>query len=183
MRVCKVFQAEHKLTWMFCFEVVGDHTRAITYLISDGVLPSNVGRGYVVRRLVRRTVMKGRILGIKDLFTAKLADAAIKMSEDCDPAVKKNKERICSVLTQVSVFSNCHRSVKGPITGTKDSPFVLHLTQNVQQMSIVQCQGWESFSCFLHTCRGENLLEITGGVNTLYIVHKCYGTQAVHKFI
>jgi alanyl-tRNA synthetase len=39
-------------------KVIGDHTRAVTYLISDGVTPSNVGRGYIVRRLLRRVVMK-----------------------------------------------------------------------------------------------------------------------------
>lgn len=105
--MCETLESEQNLTGLLCFEVIGDHTRAITYLISDGVLPSNVGRGYVVRRLVRRTVMKGRILGIKDFFTAKLADAAIEMSEECDPAVKRNRERICSVLTQVCVIFNC----------------------------------------------------------------------------
>ncbi|GMH41527.1 hypothetical protein BSKO_09437 [Bryopsis sp. KO-2023] len=81
-------------------KVIGDHTRAITYLISDGVLPSNVGRGYVVRRLVRRTIMKGRLLGIKNLFTATLAKVAMEMSDGCDPAVRRNGERICSVLLQ-----------------------------------------------------------------------------------
>jgi alanyl-tRNA synthetase len=46
---------------LLCFvhaQVIGDHTRAVTYLISDGVNPSNIGRGYIVRRLLRRVVMK-----------------------------------------------------------------------------------------------------------------------------
>ncbi len=48
-------------TWLSCHgQVIGDHTRAVTYLISDGVTPSNVGRGYIVRRLLRRVVMKVR---------------------------------------------------------------------------------------------------------------------------
>eukprot|EP00798_Chlamydomonas_sp_ICE-L_P018802 gene18802-25348_t len=49
-------------------KVIADHIRAVAYLISDGVTPSNVGRGYIVRRLLRRVVMKGRLLGIKDIF-------------------------------------------------------------------------------------------------------------------
>jgi hypothetical protein len=45
---------------LFCLQVIGDHVRAVVYLLSDGVLPSNVGRGYVVRRLLRRVIMKVR---------------------------------------------------------------------------------------------------------------------------
>ncbi|KAK3282193.1 hypothetical protein CYMTET_10060 [Cymbomonas tetramitiformis] len=77
-------------------KVIGDHTRAVVYLISDGVLPSNVGRGYIVRRLLRRVVRCGRLIGIKgkDAFTPKVAAAAIALSGDCDPAVAANAERI-----------------------------------------------------------------------------------------
>ena len=75
-------------------KVIGDHVRAVTYLISDGVLPSNVGRGYVVRRLLRRVVMKGRILGIDETFTPALAEVVASLSGPCDPAVQKNRERI-----------------------------------------------------------------------------------------
>lgn len=57
---------------------------------------------------MRRTVMKGRILGIKDVFIEKLAEAAIELSEGCDPAVKLNKGRICGVLAQVTrTISSC----------------------------------------------------------------------------
>ena len=73
-------------------KVVGDHTRAVTYLISDGVLPSNVGRGYIVRRLIRRVVRNGRLLGIPGdvAFTPKVAQVAVQLSAGCDPAVAKN---------------------------------------------------------------------------------------------
>eukprot|EP00775_Hariotina_reticulata_P010705 gene10705-10862_t len=81
-------------------KVIGDHIRAVVYLMSDGVVPSNVGRGYVVRRLLRRVVMKGRLLGIKDLFTAQVAAVAIALSGPCDPLVAANAARITAEMTR-----------------------------------------------------------------------------------
>ncbi|KAF5841375.1 tRNA synthetases class II (A)-domain-containing protein [Dunaliella salina] len=87
-------------------KVIGDHTRAVTYLISDGVTPSNIGRGYVVRRLLRRVVMKGRLLGIKGIFTPTVAEVAIALSGPCDPNVAANAARIYDVLkTEEATFS------------------------------------------------------------------------------
>jgi len=79
-------------------KVIGDHSRAAVYLISDGVLPSNVGRGYVVRRLLRRVIMKGRILGITELFTDRLAEVVVSLSGPCDPNVAGNSARICEEM-------------------------------------------------------------------------------------
>ena len=59
MMVCGAATAA--LTALSCSQVVGDHIRAVVYLVSDGVIPSNIGRGYVVRRLLRRVVMKARL--------------------------------------------------------------------------------------------------------------------------
>lgn len=79
-------------------KIIGDHIRAVTYLISDGVLPSNVGRGYIVRRLLRRVIMKGRLLGIKEPFTPSVAAVAVELSAACDPAVATNATRIFDEL-------------------------------------------------------------------------------------
>jgi alanyl-tRNA synthetase len=65
-------------------KVIADHIRAVVYLISDRVQPTNLGRGYIVRRLLRRVVLKGRLLGVKRPFTAAVAQVAIDMSGDCD---------------------------------------------------------------------------------------------------
>lgn len=80
--------------------VVGDHTRAVTYLISDGVAASNVGRGYVVRRLIRRVVRCARQLGIPSETSVlpQVAQVAIDMSAECCPAVKENAERVLNEL-------------------------------------------------------------------------------------
>lgn len=83
-------------------KVIGDHTRAVVYLISDGVTPSNIGRGYIVRRLLRRVVLKGRLLGISNEkpFTPEIAEIAISMSGDCDPEVAKNKKRVLGEMAR-----------------------------------------------------------------------------------
>ncbi|GIL79387.1 hypothetical protein Vretimale_16555 [Volvox reticuliferus] len=81
-------------------KVIGDHTRAVTYMLSDGVTPSNTGRGYVLRRLLRRVVMKGRLLGIRDIFTPAVAEVAVRLSGPCDPAVQQNARRIYDDLAR-----------------------------------------------------------------------------------
>ncbi|KAF3659357.1 hypothetical protein FXO38_12687 [Capsicum annuum] len=83
-------------------KIIGDHMRAVVYLISDGVNPSNIGRGYVVRRLIRRVVRIGRLLGVKgdgmdDLqgtFLPILAKKVIELSTNIDAYVKKRSSRI-----------------------------------------------------------------------------------------
>jgi len=78
--------------------VIGDHTRAVVYLLSDGVLPTNVGRGYIVRRLLRRVIVKGSLLGISEVFTPRVAEVAVALSGACDPEVAANAARIYEEL-------------------------------------------------------------------------------------
>lgn len=92
-------------------KVIGDHTRAVVYLISDGVTPSNIGRGYVVRRLIRRAVRMGRLLGIKGdgqgdnegAFLPTVAEVVVKMSGSVDPDVQKNANRIYEELRREEI--------------------------------------------------------------------------------
>ncbi|KAG5239182.1 alanine--tRNA ligase [Salix suchowensis] len=84
-------------------KIVGDHLRAIVYLISDGVLPSNIGRGYVVRRLIRRAVRIGRLLGVSGggedgAFLPAIAEKVIEMSPHIDPDVKARGHGILDEL-------------------------------------------------------------------------------------
>lgn len=78
--------------------VVTDHIRSTVFLISDGVNVSNEGRGYVLRRLLRRAARHGRLLGINGTFLYKLADTVIDASEDAYPALKENREMIKSKI-------------------------------------------------------------------------------------
>ena len=75
-------------------KILGDHTRAIIHLISDGVVASNLGRGYILRRLLRRMIRHGRLLAIQDNFVSRLASVGISLMQNTYPDLKNNKERI-----------------------------------------------------------------------------------------
>lgn len=80
--------------------LITDHIRSSTFLISDGIMPSNEGRGYVLRRLIRRAVRHGRKLGITKRFMSELAETVIGESSDGYPELEEKKEFIVQVLTQ-----------------------------------------------------------------------------------
>ena len=80
------------------FKIIADHIRTITFAIGDGALPSNVGRGYVIRRLLRRAVVAGKKLGIDDPFLASMVPTVGKIMEDYYPDVLKNADYIASVI-------------------------------------------------------------------------------------
>ncbi len=80
--------------------LITDHIRSSTFLISDGVMPSNEGRGYVLRRIIRRAARHGRMLGIEGTFLAKIAQVVINESKDGYPELEEKKDFILKVLTQ-----------------------------------------------------------------------------------
>jgi alanyl-tRNA synthetase len=79
-------------------KVIGDHVRAVVHMISDGIRASNTGRGYILRRLVRRVVRHGRLLGINGAFIDAVAETAIAMSEVAYPDVRERATKIKSEL-------------------------------------------------------------------------------------
>ena len=79
--------------------LITDHIRSVTFMASDGIIPSNEGRGYVLRRLLRRAARHGRTLGIDGLFLAKLATTVIDSSKDGYPELDEKRELILKVLT------------------------------------------------------------------------------------
>jgi len=78
--------------------VVAEHARAITFLIGDGVLPFNVGRGYVLRRVLRRAALFGRKLGMEEQFLGTLAQAVIAQMGSTYPELKRGQENILNTI-------------------------------------------------------------------------------------
>ncbi|MCI9047079.1 MAG: alanine--tRNA ligase [Hungatella sp.] len=80
--------------------IIADHVKSCTFMISDGIMPSNEGRGYVLRRLLRRAARHGRILGIEGKFLAGLSETVIAMSKDGYPELEEKKAMILKVLSE-----------------------------------------------------------------------------------
>jgi alanyl-tRNA synthetase len=78
--------------------IITDHVRSTTFMISDGILPSNEGRGYVLRRLLRRAARHGRLLGIKNTFLNELCDTVIENSFIAYPELKEKSDYIKKVI-------------------------------------------------------------------------------------
>ena len=101
-RVCqlagKEYQKDHETD--VSLRIVTDHIKSCTFMISDGIMPSNEGRGYVLRRLLRRAVRHGRKLGIQGEFMAELANTVIQLSKDGYPELEEKKSMIRKVLAE-----------------------------------------------------------------------------------
>jgi alanyl-tRNA synthetase len=92
-------------------KVIGDHIRAVVHMISDGIRAANTGRGYILRRLIRRVVRHGRLMGIEGEFTTKVAATAIEMSESAYPNVRVKAEKIYAELQREEAQFLKHRAI------------------------------------------------------------------------
>lgn len=101
-RVCelagKAYKTDHETD--ISLRIVTDHIKSCTFMISDGIMPSNGGRGYVLRRLLRRAARHGRKLGIEGQFLANLSRTVIELSKGGYPQLEEKKEMIFKVLTE-----------------------------------------------------------------------------------
>jgi len=100
-RICEIANVTYKSDPEkdVSIRLITDHIRAVTFLACDGVIPSNEGRGYVFRRLLRRAARHGRLLGINDLFLAELSKTVIEVSKDGYPELEEKKDYILKLLT------------------------------------------------------------------------------------
>ena len=85
-------------TQRFSYQVIADHSRAVTFLLADGVRPGNEGRGYVLRRIIRRAVRHGRLLGIERSFLPDVARAVIGIMSDAYPYLRESEAVIVDSL-------------------------------------------------------------------------------------
>ncbi len=101
-KVCEFAKTEYKTDEIkdISIRLITDHIRSSTFMISDGIMPSNEGRGYVLRRLIRRAARHGRLLGIEGKFLAELSKTVISTSCDGYPELDEKKDFITKVLTQ-----------------------------------------------------------------------------------
>ena len=100
--VCRMANAEYGKEYDtdVSIRVITDHIRSVTFMISDGIMPSNTGRGYVLRRLLRRACRHGRLLGIQGEFLVQLATTVIEGSKDGYPELEEKKDFIFKVITK-----------------------------------------------------------------------------------
>lgn len=101
-KVCKMAGVKYKEDEKqdVSIRVITDHIRSVTFMVSDGIMPSNEGRGYVLRRLLRRAARHGRLLGIQDKFLSKLCETVIEGSKDGYPELEEKKEFITKVISE-----------------------------------------------------------------------------------
>lgn len=101
-RICKIAGVEYQKddATDVSIRLITDHIRSTTFMISDGIMPSNEGRGYVLRRLIRRAARHGRLLGINGKFMANLSETVINECKDGYPELEEKKAFILNVLTQ-----------------------------------------------------------------------------------
>ena len=100
--VCRLADVEYGKEYNsdVSIRVITDHIRSVTFMISDGIMPSNEGRGYVLRRLLRRACRHGRLLGIEKGFLPELAKTVIEGSKDGYPELEEKREFILKVISK-----------------------------------------------------------------------------------
>ena len=143
-KVCEISKKEYKkeYKWDVSIRIITDHIRSATFMISDGIMPSNEGRGYVLRRLIRRAARHGRLLGIDGMFLSDLSKTVIEGSKDGYPELDEKKSMIFKVLTEeenkfnktidtgLSILSDMEAEMeqKGEKTLSGDNAFKLYDT-------------------------------------------------------
>ncbi|QFS42875.1 alanine--tRNA ligase [Nostoc sphaeroides] len=121
-------------------KVIGDHVRSVVHMIADEIRASNVGRGYVLRRLIRRVVRHGRLIGISGEFTTQVAETAIALSELAYPNVRQREAAIKAELQREE--SNFLRTLD------RGEKLLEEIIQEVKQQGETQISGESAFTLY-----------------------------------
>jgi len=121
-------------------KVIGDHVRAVVHMIADGITASNTGRGYILRRLIRRVVRHGRLIGIQGEFTCKVAQSAIALSTSAYPNVREREAVITAELEREE-----SRFLKTLERGEK---LIAEIVEQVKQAGKTQIPGRDAFTLY-----------------------------------
>ncbi|MEH1940638.1 MAG: alanine--tRNA ligase [Nostoc sp.] len=121
-------------------KVIGDHVRSVVHMIADEIRASNVGRGYVLRRLIRRVVRHGRLIGISGEFTTQVAETAIALSESAYPNVRQREAAIKAELQREE--SNFLRTLD------RGEKLLEEIIQEVKQRGETQISGESAFTLY-----------------------------------
>ncbi|HAX79251.1 MAG TPA: alanine--tRNA ligase [Cyanobacteria bacterium UBA11372] len=121
-------------------KVIGDHVRAVVHMIADEIRASNIGRGYVLRRLIRRVVRHGRLIGIEGEFTTKVAETAIALSESAYPNVRIREAQIKAELQREE-----SRFLKTLERGEK---LLAEIIEQLQKASKTEISGESAFTLY-----------------------------------
>ncbi|MCP6758276.1 MAG: alanine--tRNA ligase [Fischerella sp. CENA71] len=121
-------------------KVIGDHVRAVVHMIADEIRASNVGRGYVLRRLIRRVVRHGRLIGIQGEFTTQVAEVAISLAEDAYPNLRQRENNIKAELQREE-----SRFLQTLERGEK---LLEEIIAKVKQQGQTQISGEDAFTLF-----------------------------------
>ncbi|MEH2411661.1 alanine--tRNA ligase [Nostoc sp.] len=121
-------------------KVIGDHIRSVVHMIADEIRASNVGRGYVLRRLIRRVVRHGRLIGISGEFTTQVAETAIALSESAYPNVRQREAAIIAELQREE--SNFLRTLD------RGEKLLEEIIQEVKQQGKTQISGESAFTLY-----------------------------------
>ncbi|MGE5657185.1 MAG: alanine--tRNA ligase [Actinomycetota bacterium] len=121
-------------------KVIGDHIRAVIHMIADEIRASNIGRGYILRRLIRRVVRHGRLIGITGEFTPEVAEVAIALSESAYPNVRQKEAAIKAELEREET-----RFLRTLERGEK---LLEEIVERVKQQGKLQIDGQDAFTLY-----------------------------------
>lgn len=138
--IAKIDYAQSNKSTQISLKVIGDHVRAVVHMIADGITASNTGRGYILRRLLRRVVRHGRLIGIQGEFTSLVAESAIALSELAYPHVREREEAIKAELQREE-----SRFLKTLERGEK---LLAEIIEQVKQLGKNQIDGRDAFTLY-----------------------------------